>query len=162
VIGAFVLAMVLISGLWWVNFTTGDDARGLAEVEHTPADRRSGIVYRAYFPAHLLNIAGLVLVAAGLHEGVNAPTQQLPRRLAVTLPAGVAIFLLGRSVYRAALGLGRAWPHLVADGAVLLTTPVGLFGPAVLQLVCVTAVIVALEVVLSRDSARLGHGPAPT
>jgi hypothetical protein len=74
----------------------------------------------------------------------------------------VAIFLLGRSVYRAVLGVGRAWPHLVADGAVLLATPVGVFGPAVLQLVCVTAVVVVLEVVLSRDAARLERGAAPT
>lgn len=86
-------------------------------------------------------VAGLVLIAAGLHQAVHDPTHHVDARAAFTMSAGVAAYLLGNVLYLARLGIGgRRWFSVTAVLAVLVA-PVGV-------LVTGTALVGALALVL--------------
>ena len=135
VLGAFVLAMVLISALWWVYFGTGDDERGLHAVEAAPADRRAGLCLRAFGHDHLLHITGLVLVAAGLHEIVHDPAHHPSWAFAITCSGGVAAFLLGQAGFRRTLGTGPVGVLLTGALLAVALAPLGVLVAGFAQLV---------------------------
>ena len=153
---AFVGAMVLISGLWWIYFGVEDDERGLERVLATPDADRTTLSARAYSQAHLLHIAGLVLAAAGLYVVIHRPTEALGWTAALTLAGGVALFLVAQAAYRMVLRIGPAQPHQVAATGILLLSGIGVLASGLVLLICVAAVLVALTVVLQRRAELPG------
>ncbi len=150
VLAAFILGMVLISGLWWVYYAVGDDERGEALVTAAPERVRGSLVLQAYSYIGLVHISGLVLVAVGLHFLVEDPVERLPWGAAVSLSVGVAVFLVGQALFRAKLRVGSPTPHLVAAAAVLVTVPLGALGAGWLQLLGCVVVVLALATLLQR------------
>ena len=82
---AALLATVLVALLWWVHFA--DDA-ALARVERV-IERPEGVSARtalyAFSFGYLVLVAGLILVAAGVHVAVHDPGHDLAWRAALTL-----------------------------------------------------------------------------
>jgi low temperature requirement protein LtrA len=122
---AVLLAMVLISLLWWVHFA--DDV-ALARVERV-IERPEGVNARtaliAFSLGYLVLVAGLILVAAGLHVAVHDPGHHLAWRAALTMSAGAAGYLAGNVFYLGRLGVhGRRW-LVVTAVACLAVAPVG-------------------------------------
>jgi low temperature requirement protein LtrA len=150
VMATFMAGLTLIIAMWWVYFGTGDDARGAHAFARMPEAERTLLGARAYTTAHFLHIYGLVLCAGGLHAALHDALAPLGVMLAVTTSAGVALFLLGQAIYRSALGIGSAQPHLVAGGLVLIASAVGVVGPAVALLAALALVLLGLSWWLSR------------
>jgi low temperature requirement protein LtrA len=161
VLVAFVLAMVLISGLWWVYFGSGDDQRGLHALEAAPPEQRPGLCIRAYGHAHLLHIAGLVLVAAGLHEIVHDPVHHLTWSFAITASGGVAAFLLAQAAFRRVMGTGPAGSLVAAAVLALALTPVGVLVAGLGQLIGLAAVTAGSAALLARRAGAEAADPVP-
>jgi low temperature requirement protein LtrA len=151
------VSVTLIAGLWWVYFGA-DDSRGGKALSHVEPERMAHEAIQAYFVAHLLHIAGLVLVAAGLHVVVHDPAHQLDRRIAVTLAAGCAAYLAGEILYRARLDLGGLLPLLVGAVACLLTPLLGVSTNGLAQLLALALLVIVLVVGLEMDERRGSSG----
>ena len=147
---AFLLAMVLISALWWVYYAVGDDELGREVVMSAPEQGRGSLALRAYSYIGLLHISGLVLVAVGLHFLVEDPVERLPWGTALTLSAGVASYLIGQAAFRATLRIGSPTTHLTAATLVLMVVPLGALVAGWLQLLGCVLVVLALATVLQR------------
>jgi low temperature requirement protein LtrA len=151
VVVAVVLAMAFVSALWWVYFG-GDDEAGAAALAIALEDQRVDASAWAFAGAHIVHVAGLVLVAAGLEEVIVAPTHELGVRIAVTMAAGCATFLGAQALYLRLLRIPGSAPLLA--GAVLALA-VAAIGPAVnavtelgllvVILICTVTVRVALR-----------------
>jgi low temperature requirement protein LtrA len=145
---AFIMAMVLISALWWVYFGVGDDEKGLAALSLTDPGRLSRLSSRAYSATHLVHVAGLVLVAAWLHPIVADP-RHLTTAEAATGPAGVAAFLAAQAAFRRTLRIGPAQAHLAAAGLAAALAPVTALTCGAVQLLGLACVVCGLAAALS-------------
>lgn len=94
VLVAVLLSMLLISCLWWVYFGSGDDEAGQRALDAAPEGLRVVVGMRGYSLTHMVHIAGLVLVAVGLHAVVHHPGHHLRWAVALTLSAGCALYLV--------------------------------------------------------------------
>jgi low temperature requirement protein LtrA len=122
---AVLLAMLLICLLWWIHY--GDDAslRRVEEVVEQPSGVGARTALVAFSFGYLVLVAGLVLVAAGLHVAVHEPGHPLGWRVAVTMAVGAATYLVGNVFYLGRLGVtGRRW-LLVMAVVCLGTAPLG-------------------------------------
>jgi low temperature requirement protein LtrA len=153
---AVLLAMVLVSLLWWVHY--GDDAsvRRVDEVVERPAGITARTALVAFSFGYLVLVAGLILVAAGLHVAVHDPGHHLDWRVALTMAAGAATYLVGNVFYLHRLGIGRRRWLVVMAVVCVVTAPVGhrlggLAQVAALDLVLLSSLLPALR---ERDSAH--------
>jgi len=159
VLAAVLLSMFVITCLWWVYFGSGDDEAGLHALDEVPERRRTVVGMRAYSLSHLVHIAGLVLVAVGLHEVVRHPGHHLTWALAVTLSAGCALYLLGEVAFRRFLHLGAVTGHLTASAACLAGSVVGVIVSGAAQLMALGVVLLAL--LMSGWSGSAGRSDRP-
>ncbi len=143
ILAAVLISMALIAGLWWLYFGA-DDARASHAFASIAPERMAHEAIQAYFIAHLLHIAGLVLLAAGLHLVVHAPGHQLGARMALTMAAGCSTYLAGEVLFRARLGLGAVLPLAVGSVALLATTTAGIWATGLVQLGAMTVVVAAV------------------
>jgi low temperature requirement protein LtrA len=155
---AVLLAMVLVSLLWWVHYA--DDAsnrRVDAVIERsTGVPARTALV--AFSFGYLVLVAGLILVAAGLHVAVHDPGHHLAWRVALTMAAGTATYLVGNVFYLDRLGVGgRRWLVVMAVAAVA-SALVGHQVSGVAQVAVLDVVLLAALLPALRESAS-AHAP---
>ena len=108
------LGMMLIVGLWWRYFSGDDEAaRHRLEAASTAHREQLGAVY---WQTHLVLIAGVVLISAGIKSVVAQTGTDM--EAGVLLSVGMAFFLAGHGIFRVRLGLGRGslagWAAVVA------------------------------------------------
>jgi low temperature requirement protein LtrA len=144
VLAAVLLSMLVISCLWWVYFGSGDDQAGARALDEVSEARRTVMGMRAYSLTHLAHIAGLVLVAVGLHEVVHHPVRHLTWAGALTLSAGCALYLVGEIAFRRVLHLGTVAGHLVTAVACLVVAVVGVTVNGAIQLLSLGVVLLGL------------------
>ena len=173
VLAAFLVAMVVITTLWWTYFGVGDDVRGLRAVEGAAPEFQTGLASRAYSLWHVLHVAGLVLVAVALDDILRDPGSPLPWSPAVAFATGVALFMLGQYLFRRTLTVGSGRLHLAAGIAMLAIAPLGVFVAGFVQLAVSTGVLVLFVALLQRQrnpdartviaegSVELDRGPCP-
>ncbi len=149
-----VLAMILICALWWIYFAVGDETAGAEALERIPAARRTTVALIAYSYTHVLHIAGLVLVAVGLHDVVHDPGHRLTWGVATTLSAGVAVFLIAQALFRNVLGIGNMWVHGVAAIGVLGGTWLGATISGGAHLVFAAIIVLASAAFLQATAPR--------
>ncbi|CAN5451994.1 hypothetical protein BH10ACT10_BH10ACT10_10820 [soil metagenome] len=160
---AVLLAMALIGLLWWVHFA--DDA-SLERVEEV-VERAEGMPGRtallSFSMGYLILVAGLVLVAAGVHEAVHDPSHHLSWRVALTMSAGAAIYLVGNVFYLWRLGVGhRRWFAVTAVLA-LVVAPVGHVVTGTAQVAALVLVLLVSLLPVVRDQrTRAAIGEAST
>src|SRR6476620_9161784 len=150
VLAGVLLSMALVSALWWVFFAVGDDEEGVRALEQLPPEQMTRRALWAYSIGVLVIIAGLVLVAAGLHEALHDPTHHLTTVVAATFAAGVATTVLGVLLYVRLLGLDRGAALVAGALVAMLTVPLGLALSALAQLAGLVVVVVGLAVARSR------------
>ena len=155
---AVLLAMALISLLWWVHFA--DDV-ALARVE-LMIERPEGVSARtaliAFSLGYLVLVAGLILVAAGLHVAVHDPGHHLAWREALTMSAGAAVYLGGNVFYLDRLGVhGRRWLAVMAV-VCLAVAPVGHAADGLAQVAALVVVLLLALWPAVRDSRTAGSG----
>jgi len=138
------LALFLSASVWWTYF--GRD-QSLAEHHFAgaaPSDRaRMALIGFGY--AHFIMIAGIILIAAGLEVAITQPIgypvgqpEAADEAGIWNLAAGLALYLIGDTLYRRILHIGSSRLHLIIAVLAIATIPLGLIFGALAQLaVCV-------------------------
>lgn len=143
VVIAVLLSLALLSAVWWLYFGGDDDERAVEVLAQVPDTEAPSLALRAYSLAHLLHVAGLVLVAVGLHAVVADPAHGLSARNAVTTGAGLALFMVGEFCFLRTLHLSAGWPLAGGAAAALAVSPIGLAnGLAELALLAAVTIVV--------------------
>jgi low temperature requirement protein LtrA len=160
---AVVLGLALAAALWWSYFDRDDERAEHAMTRAVGSDRARLAVYAFYY-AHLLMIAGIVLAAAGLHEAVAELERPTAGAAAWLLAAGVALYLVGSAGYRRLLAIGRIRPRLVGAALTLGSPLLGNTLGSSVQVTAVVALLIGMLVAERRASPdeRGTHQMSPT
>jgi len=137
------LGLALSAALWWSYFS-GDDERAAEALEHAPAQARPQLALRGFGFGHVLMIAGIIGLAAGVKLVVGHLGGAPSALTAWSLAGGVSLYLLGDVLFRWVVGIGRAGTRLAFAGLVLLSAPLGLLGGGLVQLAGLVALLVGL------------------
>jgi low temperature requirement protein LtrA len=142
---AAVLALALSAALWWVYFDR-DDATAEQVMRDRSGDSRGHLgMWLAY--THLVMVAGIVVMAAGVKVILAHPTDAVESSTAWNLAAGIAVYLAGEATFRYGIGLGIGVRRLVTAALLVLSVPVGTESTGMLQLTVALGLVVALLVV---------------
>lgn len=150
VVLAVVLAMVLISALWWIFFVGDHHEQGERVLAETDPEARPERARWAYSVAHLVVISGLVFTAAGLHVVVHEPTHHLSLAESATLAGGVVAFLLGVVMFLRVLRVGSWVEPAVAAAVSAVTVLLGLYVGGLAQLGGLALVLIAAAAIRAR------------
>jgi low temperature requirement protein LtrA len=160
---AVLLSVVLLSLLWWVHFADDTSLGRVEEVVEDPRGMSGRTALIAFSLGYLVLVAGLILVAAGLHEAVHDPGGALGWQAACNMAAGAAIYLLGNVFYLAQLGIGgRRW--FVVCAVLCLPTVVAghLLSSSTQVAALVIVMVVSLWPVVRDQRSRTAIGEAST
>jgi low temperature requirement protein LtrA len=135
-----------------------DSDRAAVALEAAPDPARARQAVLGYAVGHLLHVVGLVLVAAGLHDVVAHPNAPLSVRIAMTMAAGCATFLVAQAVFLAQVGLAFGSELAVAAAAALA---VAVIGHSVNALAELGALVVILVCTVATRGARRER-PSPS
>jgi low temperature requirement protein LtrA len=149
-VGVAVLGLLLSACLWWTYFG-GDEAEAEHALSGAPPARRPRMAVDAFGYAFLPLLLGIVAASAALKKATGHPFDELELARSLQLAGGVALFMAGDALFRAALGLGAAPWRLAAAGAAFATIPLGTQASATAQL---AALVVILAGALSLEHAR--------
>ena len=148
VLVAVLLSLVLIMALWWVHFADEERSEhALEAVDEADPTQTARVALMAFSMGYLVLIAGLVLVAAGLHDVVHDPGQRLAWAPAANLAAGTALYLFGHSIFLWRLGVASGRSLKVGAVLALLTAPVGHQLDGALQAGALVVVVAGVSVV---------------
>jgi low temperature requirement protein LtrA len=148
-VAAVVLALALVSCLWWTYFA-GDDERAEHALAHLPEPQRPGVAIHAYFYAHIPMLLGVVCLAVGVKKALAHPTDPLALAPAVALGGGTALYLAGDVAFRRVLRIGHGTARATVAAAALATIALGGYS-AMLQLV---TLVLLLAGALMAEAAR--------
>ena len=146
------LGLALCAAVWWSYFD-GDDQRGERALSSAPADRRSRLAMFAYSDAHLGMMAGIVGIAAGLHDAMAVVGGRVEAHSAWILSGGVALYLLSDKAFRFLLHLGSTRWRSAAALLALMAAPIGWQWSGAGQIGAHVAVLVAMLVVEKKTAA---------
>jgi low temperature requirement protein LtrA len=138
-----VLALTLSATMWWVYFGRDDEQAARVMAESTGVRRSQLGIWFAY--SHVVMIAGIVVMAAGVKSILAHPTDSAETAAAWNLAAGISVYLVGEALFRHSLGLGTSVARLVAAGLLLATVPIGTAGSGLAQLAFAAGLMVALK-----------------
>ncbi|TCB98105.1 low temperature requirement protein A [Micromonospora zingiberis] len=148
VIVAALLAVAVVSALWWAYFDTM--ALAMEQVMHRTRDRvaRALLARDAYTYLHLALVAGPILFALGLkgliggHDRpAGAPHGELPVFDLVVLYGGVAIYLLGLVALGWRVLRVLRWPTVAGVAGLAVLAPAGVWLPELAALGLLTVVV---------------------
>ena len=160
VVVAALLAIVLVSALWWLYFDVAAIMARMRLSEATGVER-ARLARDSYSYLHLPMVAGIVLFALALKKTLGDVSEPLALIPAVGLAGGVALYLLAHCAFLVRL-TGRIFRRRLL-GAVLLLAflPAATELPALASLAIVGAVcvfVVAYEAIRHREHrAQLRH-----
>ncbi|MEU7615291.1 low temperature requirement protein A [Micromonospora rifamycinica] len=148
-----VASVVTLGTIWWSYFTAIDAARiALAAYE---GDRRLRAARDAYTYLHLPMMAGIVLVAYGLHQTLAASQDRDSALLGhYTLFLGVALYLFGNQMFWLRIFRTTSRHRLIGAGVVTVLAPLTVALPSVVSLLLLTVigvVFAAVEAVQQGD-----------
>lgn len=168
-LAAAVVGVGLAVSLWWLYFDVVSYVATRSLVEAPEGRERNTLARDAYSYIHFPMVAGIVLVALGLHEVLAHPEDPLPIETAAALMGGTALYLFGHTAFS-----WRANRHIMVHRAVvgialLAMVPLGAELDALPALGAVTALLVLMLIYecirfaearhqLRRDLAH-GHSP---
>jgi low temperature requirement protein LtrA len=137
---AGVLTLGVLLALWWSYFG-GEDT--LAEKRLVDADpvRRAWLALNAYGRAFYLLLAGIIVLAAGVKQAIEAPWDRGNLAEALAIAGGVVVYLIGDLVLRRTLRLGPWLPRCVAAVLVAATVGVGVSVSMIAQLITIAVVL---------------------
>ena len=141
-VAAALLGLALSATMWWVYFDRDDQlAESTLTAEEGDGRSRMGL-WLAY--THLVMIAGIVVMSAGVKLVVAHPASHAAAGDAWNLAAGVAIYLLGEAWFGVALGTRGGWRMLLAAAVIVATVPLGTHVNGLAQLGALVGVMVLL------------------
>jgi low temperature requirement protein LtrA len=134
-----VIGVALAATLWWTYFD-GDDERAEHAMGRASGAERARIALWAYYYAHLVMIAGIVIASAGVHEAVGH-LEEAPPSIAWLISGGVALYLGGAAWYRQLLDIGPVRQRVVAALVALGVVSIGQFAGSLVQLAVIVVVL---------------------
>jgi low temperature requirement protein LtrA len=160
--GTALLAISLVTALWWAYFDHDAERNEHALTTATDAER-ARLARDTYSYLHVPLVFGIVLGAVGLHDVLVHPGDDLDPLVGGLMAAGVALYFLGLVAMRLRCGtpLGPWYPGAIAV-AVVVGAVAGAV-PAVVSLLVLAATCLAASM-LDRDQRStaddLGTSPA--
>ena len=143
-LGTVLLGLGLAAALWWSYFASDEERAERALESVASLNQRLLLAVRAYFFAYVPMLLGIIALSAGVKLSIGEVTHRLDPGPALTLAAGVALFLAGDVAFRRALGI-RPLAYRAAAAAVALATAVlGIYAAAAVQLVALIAVLLGM------------------
>ncbi len=158
---ALVVAMALITTLWWIYFGLGDDERGLHLVEDAAIEQQTSLALRVYSGWHLLHIVGLVLISVALHDILLAPVHPMSWVRALELSVGIASFLLAQALFRRTLQIDTGRFHAATGLLLLAMAPLGFLVSGLAQLAISVAVLVGFLIAMQSRQIRQDRNGVP-
>ncbi len=149
--GTVLLGLALAATLWWAYFASDEERAERALAAAEPVGRQLRLAIAAYFFAYLPMLLGIITLAAGVKESIGQVGHRLDVAPAVTLGAGVALYLGGDVAFRTALRIGPVAARAVAAVAALLTIALGIWVAGAVQLVALVLVLLGM---LAPDARR--------
>ena len=150
-VAAALLGLALSATMWWVYFDR-DDQLAESTLTAEEGDRRSSVgLWVAY--THLVMIAGIVVMSAGVKLVVAHPGSHTAPGDAWNLAAGAAIYLLGEAWFGVALRARGGWRTVVAAALILATVPLGTNVSGLAQLGA-SVIVMVLLIVADRVTRR--------
>jgi low temperature requirement protein LtrA len=150
---AFVLAFIATFALWSIYFT--HHAEHSAERIHRAQDEAARIGRSGYAYAHMLMVAGVIVLAVGTRMAVEQPLQPVSWDFALIGVGGPVLYLLGLVWSKRAMGEEHFAAPLIGCVALILlalaASPLDRLG----ELCAALIVAVGLAVTAARDSRRL-------
>ncbi|EGD53463.1 low temperature requirement protein A [Gordonia neofelifaecis] len=144
--------------MWWAFFGT-DDEHGQLALERLPVASRNRPALVAYGYGAVPMLLGIVFTAAGLGMTIARAGDEATWAQATALSGGVALYMLGQTVFRSALGLPRPWMRLLAAAVALATIPIGVVSDVWLQMVGILVFVYATIIADDLLTFRSGeHG----
>jgi low temperature requirement protein LtrA len=150
---AAVLGLALAAAFWWSYFDR-DDVSGEHALTRAEGAERARLGVQAYWFAHLLMIAGIVVAAAGLEGVVVSVVRPVTTATPWRLATGVGVYLAGEAMFRGLLRLGPVAGRLVVAALAVASAWVGLAMGCVAQLTLLVLLLVAMLVVERRTSPK--------
>ena len=157
ILTAGVVGVVLSFALWWLYFDVVSYMTTRVLAETTDVRTRNTLARDAYSMLHFPMVAGIVLVAFGLHEALAHVGDPLHREPATALFGGAALYLLAHVAFYWR-NVKVVKPHRLVGGLVLLAlAPIGTEVDALVSLVLVTVpiiIVIVYEGIRYADSRR--------
>lgn len=138
-VAAVLLAIALVSALWWAYFdtTTHDVERSLAGVAGLSRTKMARDVY-SYL--HIPLVLGIVYAALGLKSTLGHVDEPLAPVAVAAFCGGVALFFLALSAIRRRCGLRVGGFHVIGLVGALAAIPIALHVDAVASLAVLAAI----------------------
>lgn len=144
------LGFALCAAIWWTYFDR-DDARAEHAFRAVPAERQARVGLIAYSYAHLGMVAGIVGIAAGLHETIARLGGPVPPNHALMLSCGVALYLLSDKWFRTVLGIGPSHYRGGAGVLALVAAPFGSRISSAMEVALLAGLLVAVLVAEAKE-----------
>jgi low temperature requirement protein LtrA len=154
--GAVLLGLALAAALWWAYFAA-DEERAQQALESIPdLGQRLLLAVRAYYFTYVPMLLGIIALAAGVKLSIGEVTHRLEPAPALTLAAGVALFLAGDVAFRRVLRIRPVAYRAVAAVVALATAVLGIYAAGAVQLVALVAVLLGMLVPEARWRRTVG------
>lgn len=156
---AFLVGFIAALSLWATYFLRTAELG----VQAIAAGTASRIGRSAYNYAHAVMVAGVIVVAVGIHEAIEAPTESADVGATVVILGGPALYLTGLVLFKRWVGQSRLGPSIaavVALATLLLLAIAAVDADRLLLSGCATVVLAALAVgsALGTDGLREPRG----
>lgn len=154
--GTVLLGLALAAALWWAYFA-GEEERA-EQALRSVADRnqRLMLAVRAYYFTYVPMLLGIIAMAAGVKLSLGRATRHLEPGPAVTLAAGVALFLAGDVAFRRVLRIPPLIYRAAAAVVALATAVLGIYTAGAVQFVTLIAVLLGMLVPEARHRRAAG------
>ena len=154
-----ILALLLSAAAWWTYFDRDDRRAEHRFMLATPIERaRMALLGFGY--AHFAMIIGIILLAAGLEVGIAHPTGP-PEGIGLwNLAAGLAVYLVGDTLYRRVLRIGPGRLRRLIAALAFVTVPLGFTFGALAQVAACVLLLQPSWIVARAQEKRTGRGAA--
>ncbi|MGA8113044.1 MAG: low temperature requirement protein A [Actinocatenispora sp.] len=142
-VAAFVVAFLGSVALWWIYFDrhAEDSSNAITRSRDPGRLGRSAFTY-----SHLPIVAGIIVAAVGDELTIAHPGGDAGAAVTAAVLGGPALFLAGHALFKRAVFGVLSTSRLVAIGALVVMTPLGLVAPPLLLSVLATAVVAGVAV----------------
>lgn len=152
---AAVLTLALPAALWWSYFDRDVDQRAEHALSRVSGAERSRMALYGFGYAHLIMIAGIVLLSAGIKQAIAQLHEATPLSTSILLASGIALYLLGDVLFRRAIRIPSSRLRLSMALVCLMTIPLGVWAGGLAQ---VGALLLIFVVILSWEHATAKRG----
>jgi low temperature requirement protein LtrA len=129
---AAILTLALNAALWWSYFAQ-DDQRAEHALSSVSGGERARMALYAFSYAHLIMIAGIVLLATGIKELIAQLYEPASFATSALLASGIALYLLGDVLFRRAVRIPSSRLRLGMAAISLLTIALGVWAGGLIQ-----------------------------